>query len=283
MANERSTYAHASPVVRLAPGAGFRRFGLDDLWHERELLWFLTQRDLKIRYKQTVFGAAWAVGQPLVMMFVFTLVFDRIARVPSEGLPYQVFVLGGLVPWTLVATGVPTASASLLSNVALITKVRIANIVLPAATVLGTLVDVAISIVLLVIVAAGYGIYPSARILTLPAFIALGVAIVFGVGLVLASINVLFRDVRYVVPFAVQAWLFLTPVVYPTRQIDGSLRWLFALNPMVGVVEGVRWSTLGTGSELALVLPVSAIAACVLVVCGTYVFRRIEPRFADVV
>jgi lipopolysaccharide transport system permease protein len=283
VSNDLPTPANAPEVVRLAPGAGFRRLGLGDLWRDRELLWFLTERDLKIRYKQTVFGAAWAIGQPLVMMVVFTLVFDRIANVRSEGLPYEVFVLGGLVPWGLVATGVPTASTSLLSNVSLITKVRIANIVVPAAAVCATLVDLAISVVLLVVIAAAYGIYPGPEILLLPFFVSLGVAIVFGIGLLLAAINVLFRDIRYVVPFAVQAWLFLTPVVYPTREISGSVRWIYALNPMVGVVEGVRWSALGTGSELGTVVPVSVVAACVLVGLGTYIFRRIEPRFADVV
>jgi lipopolysaccharide transport system permease protein len=275
--------AEARDVVRFAPGASFRRFGLGDIWYHRELLWFLTQRDLKIRYKQTVFGAAWAVGQPLVMMFVFTLVFHRIARVPSEGVPYQVFVLAGLVPWSLVSSGIPQASTSFVSNVALITKVKIANVTLPAAAVLGTIVDLGIQLVLLLVVAAGYGIYPGPELLALPLFLVLGIAIVFGIGVLLAAINVMFRDVKYIVPFAIQAWLFLTPVVYPTREIHSSFRWLYALNPMVGVVEGVRWSVLGAGSDLATVLPISAVAACVLVALGMYVFRRIEPRFADVV
>ena len=273
----------SSQVVRLAPRPGFRGFGFGELWRERELLWFLAQRDLKVRYKQTLLGAAWAVGQPLVTMVVFTLIFGRLADLPSEGLPYEVFVLGGLVPWGLVATGVPATSMSLLSNVSLITKVRVPNMVLPAASVAGAVVDLAIAVVLLLVVAAGFDVYPGPELVALPVFVALAVAIVFGIGLLLAAVNVLFRDVRYVVPFAVQTWLFLTPVVYPTTEVDGAVRWLYALNPMVGVVEGFRWSALGAGSELGEVLPVSVAGAILLVLAGAYVFRRIEPRFADVV
>jgi lipopolysaccharide transport system permease protein len=273
----------APAVVRLGRSEGWRGFGFVDLWHDRELLWFLAQRDLKVRYKQTFFGAAWALGQPLVTMLVFTLVFDRIADLPSDGLPYEVFVLGGLVPWGLVSSGVPAASVSLLSNVPLITKVRIHNLLLPASTVLGSLVDFGIAIALLLVVAALNGVFPGPQIVALPLFVALDVAIVLGIGLLLSSVNVLFRDVRYVVPFAVQTWLFLTPVVYPTNEVADSIRWLYALNPMVGVVEGFRWSVLGTGSELGSVLPISVVGAVVLLATGSIVFRRIEPRFADVV
>jgi lipopolysaccharide transport system permease protein len=282
VATERSTSASAE-VVRFAPSSGFRGFGFVELARERELLWFLAQRDLKVRYKQTFFGAAWAIGQPVITMVVFTLIFGRLAGLPSEGLPYPVFVLAGLVPWGLVATGVPATSVSLLSNVPLITKVRIPNMVVPAASVVGSLVDFAIAIVLLLALAAGYGITPGPEVLTLPFFVVLAVAIVFGIGLLLSSINVLFRDVRYVVPFAVQTWLFLTPVVYPTGEVDGAVRWIYALNPMVGVVEGFRWAALGVRGELASVLPVSVVGAALLLVGGAYVFRRIEPRFPDVV
>ena len=270
-------------VAHLAPSSGFRGFGFGELWRERELLWFLAQRDLKVRYKQTFLGATWAIGQPVITMIVFTLVFGRIARLPSEGLPYAVFVLAGLVPWGLVSTGVPAASMSLLSNVPLITKVRIPNTVIPAATVLGSVIDFGIAIVLLLVVAAGYGIFPGPELLALPLFVALDILIVLGIGLLLSSINVLFRDIRYVVPFAVQTWLFLTPVVYPTSEVEGVARWLLALNPMVGVVEGFRWSVLGSGDELASVLPVSLVGAVLLLLGGAYVFRRIEPRFPDVV
>ena len=270
-------------VVRLAKREGWPGFGFVGLWHDRELLWFLTQRDLKVRYKQTFFGAAWALGQPLITMLVFTLIFGRIADLPSEGLPYSVFVLAGLVPWGLVASGVPAASMSLLSNVPLITKVRIHNMLVPAATVLGSIVDLGIAMVLLVVVAGFHGIAPQPELLALPLFVALDIAVVLGVGLLLASVNVLFRDIRYLVPFGVQLWLFLTPVVYPAGEIEGGLRWLYALNPMVGVVEGFRWSVLGAGGELGHVLPFSVVGAVVLLLVGAYTFRRIEPRFPDVV
>ena len=275
--------AHAPSVVRLAKREGWPGFGFVGLWQDRELLWFLAQRDLKVRYKQTFFGAAWAIGQPLITMLVFTVIFGRIADMPSEGLPYSVFVLGGLVPWGLVASGVPATSVSLLSNVPLITKVRIHNLLVPAATVLGSIVDFAIAIVLLLVVAGISGIFPGPEILALPLFIALDVSIVLGVGLLLSSVNVMFRDIRYIVPFAVQLWLFLTPVVYPTSEVDGAIRWLYAINPMVGVVEGFRWSVLGEGEELASVLPASVIGAVAILLVGAYTFRRLEPKFADVV
>ena len=273
----------APAVVRLAKREGWPGFGFVGLWKDRELLWFLALRDLKVRYKQTFFGAAWAIGQPLITMVVFTVIFGRIADMPSEGLPYGVFVLAGLVPWGLVASGVPSASVSLLSNVPLITKVRIHNLLIPAATVLGSLVDFAIAIGLLLVVAALSGIFPGPEILALPLFVALDLCIVLGVGLLLSSINVMFRDIRYVVPFAVQLWLFLTPVVYPTNEVDSALRWLYAINPMVGVVEGFRWSVLGTGDELASVLPASVVGAVAILLFGAYTFRRLEPTFPDVV
>jgi lipopolysaccharide transport system permease protein len=270
-------------VVQIRKREGWPGFGFRDLWRDRELLWFLTQRDLKVRYKQTFFGVAWAVGQPLIMMFVFTIIFGRIAHLPSEGLPYSVFVLGGLVPWGLVSNGIPAASVSLLSNVPLITKVRIHNMLVPASTVLGSVVDLFVAIGLVVVYAATQGVWPGLAVFTLPLFIALDVAVVFGLALLLSSVCVLYRDIRYAVPFGVQVFLFLTPVVYPTGAVSGSLRWLYALNPMVGVVEGFRWSLLGSGSHLAGALPASLIGALVLLLGGALVFRRIEPSFPDVV
>ena len=270
-------------VVRLEKTEGFRGFGFADLWHDRELLAFLAQRDLKVRYKQTFFGAAWALAQPLTMMLVFTFVFGRVAEIPSEGIPYEVFVLSGLVPWGVVSSGVPSSSTSLLSNVPLLTKVRIHTMLVPAATVAAGVVDFLIAIVLLLLFAAGFGHFPGPELLALPVFVVLDVMIVFGIGLLLSSVSVLFRDIRYAVPFLVQVWLFLTPVVYPLDQVSGSLRWLYGLNPMVGVVEGFRWSVLGHGEHLAQVLPVSLVGAVLLLLLGAHVFRRLEPSFADVV
>lgn len=271
------------PVTRLEKATGWRGFGFADLWHSRELLFFLALRDVKVRYKQTFFGAAWAVAQPLITMVVFTLVFGRLAELPSEGVPYSVFVLAGVVPWSMVASGTPTTASSLLANSALITKVRIHSVVVPVAAVLGNLLDLGIAILLLLGYAALSGVLPGWELMALPVFVLLGIVIVTGVGLLLSSVSVLYRDVRYVVPFGVQVWLFLTPVVYPTREVDEGVQWLYSLNPMVGVVEGFRWSVIGTGNELGTALPASVVGAVLLLLAGAFVFRRLEPIFADAV
>jgi len=282
--DESAAAAPAPPgVVRVARREGWRGFGFVELWLDRELLIFLAARDLKVRYKQTFFGAAWAVGQPLITMLVFTFVFGHLAKVGSEHLPYSVFALGGLVPWGLAASAVPTASLSLISNVPLITKVRIHNMLVPTATVVAGILDLAIAIVLLVVYAGAHGIWPGPEVVALPLFIALDVAIVVGVSLLLSAVTVIYRDIRYAVPFIVQIWLFLTPIAYPASRIKGGVRWLYALNPMVGVIEGFRWSMLGASQHLGSLLPVSVLGAVILSLGGAYVFRRLEPLFPDVV
>lgn len=273
----------APSVTRVQKHVGWRGLGLRDLWVSRELLWFLALRDIKVRYKQTFFGAAWAIGQPLATMAVFTLIFGRLAKLPSEGAPYSVFVLAGLVPWGLVTGNLPGAAASLVSNVGLITKVRIHNMLVPAAVVMAGIADVLVASVLVVAVAAGHGIYPAPRLALLPVFIAIEVVVVLGVSLLLSSVTVLYRDIRYVVPFAVQLWLFLTPVVYPSSEVQGAVRWLFLMNPMVFAIEGFRWAVLGTHAPFGAVAPIGAAAAVVALVLGCYVFRRLEPTFADAV
>lgn len=269
-------------VIRLEATTGFRGFALKDAWRARELLIFLTERDLRVRYKQTFFGAAWAVAQPVITMVLFTLIFGRLAGLPSEGVPYPVFVLAGTVPWGLVASGLTTASTSLVSNQSLIKKVYIHKMLVPASALLAHVVDVAVAVVVLVAVAAAYGIWPSPRLLVLPVVLLIGVAIVLGMALALSAVNVVFRDVRFVVPFFVQAWMFGTPVAYSLTAVDGAYRWWFALNPFVGVVEGARWAVLGTSNNLPLYLGSAAGGAVVLLVLGGYVFRRLEPSFADV-
>lgn len=271
------------PVVRVERSEGWRGFGLVELWRSRELLAFLSLRDVKVRYKQTFFGAAWAVGQPLATMVVFTLIFGRLAHLPSNGMPYSVFVLAGLVPWGLVTGNVPTAATSLISNVPLLTKVRIHNMLVPTATIIGGLVDLAVAIVLLVLFAGAHGIWPGPEILLLPFFIALEVCVVLGVSLFFAAVSVLYRDIRYVVPFAVQLWLFLTPVVYPSGSVHGAVRVAYLLNPMVFAIEGVRWAVLGTSEPLGSIAPAGIVGALAFLLAGAYVFRRLEPIFADVV
>jgi lipopolysaccharide transport system permease protein len=269
--------------MRIEPRSGWTGFVTREAWQSRELLVFLAERDLRVRYKQTFFGALWAIGQPLLTMVVFTLVFGRVAKLPSQGIPYAILALGGTVPWSLVAGGLANASNSLVQNEALITKVYIPKMLLPAATILATLVDTMVALTLLVIVAAFYGVWPSWHILALPLFIALGAAIVFGLGLLLSAVNVVYRDVRYVVPYLIQAWLFASPVGYAMSAVDSRLRPWFAINPMTGVIEGFRWSVLGTHAQLGLFVTASVIGAVVLLIVGGLLFRRLEPSFADVV
>lgn len=269
-------------VTRIEPTVGFRGYALREAWRSRELLVFLTERDLRVRYKQTFFGAAWAVAQPVITMVLFSLVFGRLAGLPSEGVPYPLFVLAGTVPWGLVSSGLVTASTSLVSNQALIKKVYVHKMLVPASALLAHLVDVLIAIAVLVVVAAGYGIWPTPRLLALPVILVLGVAIVLGVALAMSAVNVIFRDVRFVVPYAVQIWMFATPVAYSLTAVDAGYRWWFALNPFVGVVEGTRWVMFGRANDLPLYLATSVVGAAALLALGGYVFRRLESSFADV-
>ena len=271
-------------VTRIQPVHGWRRLGLHEFWTDRDLLFFLALRDIKVRYKQTFFGAAWAVGQPLLMMVVFAFVFGRLAHLPSEGVPYTVFVLAGLVPWGLVTMGLTTASLSLSNQIHLINKVRVPRVLVPTASVLGSVVDLGVATGLLFVFAWSYGIPPSWRYVALPAFALLGTLVVMGVALFLAAVNVVYRDVRYISPFLVQMWLFITPVAYSTTLVSSHLpRALYAANPMVGVVQGFRWSVLNAPLSVRHDLLPSIAAAVVIVALGMAVFRRLEPTFADVI
>lgn len=269
-------------TTQIEPIEGWRGFGLAEAWRSRELMVFLTERDLRVRYKQTFFGAAWAVAQPVIAMVLFTLVFGRLAGLPSEGVPYPLFSLAGTVPWGLVGSGLTTASASLVANQALIKKVYIHKMLLPASSLLAHVVDIAIALAVLLVVAAAYGYWPTPRLLAMPAILLLAFAIVLGVALASSAVNVLFRDVRFVVPYLIQIWLFMTPVAYSVTAVDEAQQRWFALNPFVGVVEATRWAVLGTGNHLLLYVSTSVVGAVALVVVGGYVFRRLEPTFADV-
>jgi lipopolysaccharide transport system permease protein len=274
----------------IRPSRGWSSLGLRDVWKYRELLYFLIWRDVKIRYKQTVLGASWAILQPLLTMVVFTIFFGGLAKVGSDGLPYPIFSFAGLLPWTFFAQGLGQSSNSVVGSSGLITKVYFPRLVIPISSVLGGLVDFAIAFVVLIAMMAYYGIWPSlAVVLWLPLLLLLATATSLGVGLWLSALSVEYRDVRFVVPFFVQLWLFVTPVIYPASKVVGELNrrglptWLYGLNPMAGVVEGFRWALLGTGSLHTSVLIASAFVATLLLLSGAFYFRRMERGFADVI
>jgi lipopolysaccharide transport system permease protein len=265
------------------PTGGWRALDLSELWRYRELLYFLSWRDVKVRYKQTALGAAWALLQPLGAMAVFTLFFGRLMSVPSEGLPYPLFAYSGLLVWTYFANAVTSASGSLVANANLISKVYFPRLALPLAGVLPSLVDLAIGFVLMLVLMAAFGFAPTPATLLAPVFLAMGVAAAIGVGVWLTALDVQYRDIRYAIPFLMQVWLFATPVVYPTSIVPVEYQALYGLNPMAGVVAGFRWSLLGGVPPSAPLLVVSAATAAALLATGLFYFRRVERRFADVV
>lgn len=280
-----ATEPQTEPATSLyiGPPKGWAAVNLGELWEYRELLYFLVWRDVKVRYKQTALGAAWAVIQPVFMMVVFSLFFGRLANLPSDGVPYPVFVYCALLPWQLFAQALSECSSSLVSNERLITKVYFPRLVVPIAAVLGGLVDFAISFLVLLGMMAYYGITPGAAILTLPLFILLAIMTALGVGLWLSALNVQYRDVRYTITFLVQLWLFATPVAYSSSLVPPRWRALYGLNPMAGVVEGFRWALLGKAEAPGALLAVSVAAVVALLVGGMFYFRRMENTFADVV
>ncbi|HEY2334106.1 MAG TPA: ABC transporter permease [Solirubrobacterales bacterium] len=271
-------------TIRLQPTRGFSRvLSPRELWRYRDLAFQIAARDLTIRYRQTAFGAAWAILQPVAFMVIFSFVFGRAAGISSDGLPYALFSLAGLVPWMFFANSFLLASESLVLNQALISKIYFPRIFIPAGIVAAGCVDFAISLLILLIVVLVYGIVPSAAILILPLLVAVAVATALGAGTALSAINVRYRDVRYVVPFATQMWLFLTPVVYPSSSLSEPLRTLSAINPMTGVVEGFRWAVLDSGNAPLDLIGISTVAAVVLLLCGLAYFDRVERSFADVI
>jgi lipopolysaccharide transport system permease protein len=269
------------PVV-LEPHRGWRQLGLGEVWAHRELLFFFIWRDLKVRYKQTAFGAAWAVLQPVLLMLVFSASLGRLAGVAPVGVPYPLFVFAGLVPWTLFASSLAGASNSLVNGEAVITKVYFPRLLLPFASVGSFLLDFVISLGALAVVMFYFGVAPSLAILWLPALTLLDVVTALGVGTFLAAVNVRYRDVKYVVPFMVQVWLFASPVVYASSLIPAQWRVLFALNPMTGVEEGFRWALIGGDPPDVLIL-VSSVASVLVLLGSLAYFRRVERTFADVI
>jgi lipopolysaccharide transport system permease protein len=261
------------------PGFGL---GLTELWRYRELLYFLTLRDVKLRYKQTILGAAWAIIQPLCAMLLFTLVFGRLARLPSDNIPYPLFAYAGLVPWTFFSNAITASANSLVGSTSLITKVYFPRMIIPAAPVLAGLVDLAIALVLLVPLLIYYRVALTWQLLFLPVFICLATLLAFGVGMLLAALNVKYRDIRYALPFLVQLWLFASPVIYPLSMTPPRWRWIFTLNPMTGIIEGTRSSLFGRPFDWTAI-GASFVVALLVVGFAAYFFRRVEDGFADVI
>ncbi len=267
----------------LKPSSGWAALNLRDLWLYRELIFFMTWRDLKVRYKQTLLGASWAILQPFLTMVVFSIFFGNLAKVPSDGVPYPIFSYTALIPWTLFSKALQDASRSLVSNSHMITKVYFPRMVLPLSSVLAGVVDFLIAFVVLLGMMFFYKIPPTAKVWLLPLFLLMALVTAVGVGLWLSALNVLFRDINYVLPFLTQFWMYLTPIAYPTSLIPSEWQIFYALNPMTGVVDGFRWALLGTGEPPGITMLVSSIVAVVLLISGLFYFRRMERLFADMV
>jgi homopolymeric O-antigen transport system permease protein len=269
--------------IRITPSKGWVPLRLGDLWEYHELLYFLTWRDVKVRYKQTALGAAWAILQPFFTMVVFSLFFGRLAGIESDGAPYPVFAFAALVPWTLFAYGLTQSSNSLVLSENLIKKVYFPRVLIPISTVASGAVDFVLAFIVLLVMMVYYGVAPTSNVVWIPFFVLSVFVTSLGVGLWLSALNVQFRDVRYVIPFLTQFWLFATPVAYPSSLLSEPWRTVYGLNPMVGVVEGFRWALLGTSSAPGPMVAVSSIVSVVLLISGLYYFRRMEKTFADVV
>jgi lipopolysaccharide transport system permease protein len=272
-----------APLHVIEPGTGWPLPHLRELWDYRDLAYFLAWREIKVRYKQTVLGVAWAVVQPVMTMVVFSVFFGRLGGMPSDGLPYPIFAYSALLPWQLFAFALTESSNSIVANQHLITKVYFPRLITPIAAISVGLVDFLVSMVVLGLLMAFYGIAPTAALWTIPIWTLFAVVTAFSVGLWLATLNVRFRDVRYTLPFLTQLWLFASPVAYSVSLVPEQWRSLYALNPMVGVIEGFRWALLGQREPLPLTVMVSAVAVCVLLVTGLIYFRRMERTFADVI
>jgi lipopolysaccharide transport system permease protein len=270
-------------VLIIEPTRGWLKINFREIWEYRELLYFLVWRDIKVRYKQTALGATWAVLQPVMTMIVFSVFFGRLAKVPSDGIPYPIFAYAALLPWQLFAFALSESANSLVGSQNLIQKVYFPRLVIPIAGVLAGLVDFAIAFVVLLGMMVYYGIHPTTAILVLPVFIVFAVAAALSVGLWLSALNVQFRDVRYTIPFLTQFWMFATPVAYPASLVPAKWRALYGLNPMAGVVEGFRWALLGKATSPGPLLWVSVAAVILLLIGGLAYFRRMEKTFADVV
>jgi lipopolysaccharide transport system permease protein len=275
--------ASEPPVLRITPPQGWWELNLGELWQFRELVYFFVWRDVKIRYKQTVIGAAWAVLQPFLAMVVFTLIFGKLAHIPSGGLPYPVFYYSALLPWLYFAASLQAATNTIVENQRVITKVYFPRLALPISAVLSGLVDFGAGFLLFLVMMVYYGIRPGIPLLLFPVFLLLAVLTALGMGLWLSAMNAIYRDVRYVVPFLVQFWLFASPVAYASSLVPAKWRWLYGLNPMAGVIEGFRWSLSGQGAPPSQLILISTGIVLFLMTSGLIYFKKMETTVADVV
>jgi lipopolysaccharide transport system permease protein len=271
------------PHIHLEPSKGWVSLKLRELWEYRELLYFLIWRDIKVRYKQTALGAAWAIIQPFFTMVVFSLFFGKLAKVPSDGIPYSIFSYTALVPWTFFANGLAQSASSLVASANLIRKIYFPRLAIPISAVVSGVVDFCLAFLVLLVMMVYYGLYPKGAIIWLPFFLLLALVTSLGVGLWLTALNVQYRDVRYVVPFLTQFWMFATPIAYSSRMLHEPWRTIYGLNPMVGVTDGFRWALLGTGQAPGAIIYASSASAVIILISGAYYFRRMEKTFADVV
>lgn len=274
--------ANQALVIRIEAAKAWPSLKLGELWGARELVYFLIWRDIKVRYKQTVLGASWAIIQPVFTMLLFSLFFGRLARVPSDGIPYPLFSFTALVPWTYFANGLNQASNSLVSNSSLIKKVYFPRLAIPIAKVLSALVDFGLAFIVLLGMTSYYGLHPTVRMLWVPLFLLLAMVTALGAAFWLSAMNVSIRDVEHALPFLTQIWLFATPIAYPSSLLSQPWRTLYGINPMVGVVEGFRWALVGANTTPGPMLVVSSLVAAAMLVSGAFWFRRLEKTFADV-
>jgi lipopolysaccharide transport system permease protein len=284
MRDSRTPALHVeNALVKIDPTTGLRDLNLGELWEYRELLYFFVWRNIKVRYKQTIIGPAWAIIQPFFTMVVFTLFFGKLAKMPSEGLPYPLFYYSGLLPWTYFANALTQATYAIVEHQRVITKIYFPRVILPLSAVLSGLVDFGFAFTVLIGMMLFYGVVPTAATLLVPLFLLLAIATAFSVGLWLSALNAIYRDVRYAVPFMVQFWMFASPVVYPSTLVPEDWRWLYGLNPMAGVIEGLRWALLGQSRPTTSLLLTSAGAVFLLMAGGLAYFQKMDGNIADVV
>lgn len=270
------------PTIIIRPPRKWVPVDFKELWEYRELLYFFTWRDVKLRYKQTGLGIAWAIIQPLFLMIVFSLFFGGLAQIPSDGVPYPLFSLAALLPWTLFAEGMTRSTISMVSNAGIMTKVYFPRLIMPVASIMSPLVDFCVAFGILIIMMAYYGFVPTINVIFLPLLVIFAMMTSLAVGLWLSALNVKYRDFQYTVPFLIQIWMFASPVVYPASMVPEQFRFLYALNPMTGVIEGFRWALLGTNPPTTMIF-ISLGVVIALLISGVFYFRRMEQYFADIV
>lgn len=272
-----------TPVLIIRPSKGWISLRLRDIWEFRELLYFLVWRDLKVRYKQTILGVVWVVLQPVMTMLVFSIFFGRLIGVPTDGIPYPIFSITALIPWQFFANSITVSGNSLVVNQHLITKIYFPRLIIPIAAVFSGLIDFAVAFGVMIVILVMYGITPTATVLALPFFLLLVISLTLAVGLWLSALNVQYRDVQHTIPFLVQFWFFGSPIVYSSNLVPETWRAWYALNPVVGIVEGFRWALVGKPGEIGTLVVVSTLVIVVLLIGGLVYFRRVEKIFPDVV